>query len=298
MKVKKATKVGAALHRTKVSVLLIMSLLLNQVCILPATATIAADEIGDVITAGVGRQEVIVREIKEGDVIIDSRPDIILASRSSGITEREPEVIVQEEIIVEETTVEEPVIIEEPVVVEEVIEPEPVVEEVIVEEPEPEPEPVQEPDLDPYANKNNVTEPSNATAEELNRAINSSCKWMREYNTDGRLGEFYYKMEQQYGINAYFALSVPMQEVGVQQASSLARNKNNIYGLRGKNGYLSFSSYEDCIEYWFNMINKAYVGKRGLISVQSISGRYCNGNPEWVSGVSSFMNKLPDRSLI
>ena len=301
MKVKKATGVGAALHKTKISLMLITIMLLNQVCMIPVAATIAANEIGDVITAGVGREEVIVRTIEEVEESNDERPAVMLSSRSDGLDNREPEIIIEEsKPIVEESVVVEQPVIQEPVieVIEEVVpEPEPIVEEIVVEEVIVE-EPELEPDLEPYANVNNVTHASNATPEELNRAINSSCKWMSQYNTNGQLGEFYYKMEQQYGINAYFAISVSISEVGAQDASNLARTKNNIYGLRNNNGWLTFSSYEDCIQYWFNTISKYYVEKRGLISVQSISNRYCGGDQTWIKNVSNYMYKLPDRSLI
>lgn len=280
MKVKSTSKVGAALHRTKICLLLITVMLFNQVSILPANATITTqNEISDVITTEVGGEEIILnnpepikeeivaeekmevkRVVEEPRVIMKS---VDLSSRSGGL-QREP-------IVTNIVYQPEP-------------EPEPVVEEII------------EVDLDPYANASNVTEPSNATASELNRAINSSCKWMKAYNTNGQLGELYYKMEQQYGINAYFAISVSMQEVGPQKASNLANTKNNIYGLKGKNGWMSFNSYEDCIQYWFKLISKNYVGK-GLSSVNKISNKYCGGDPTWIKNVSNFMYKLPNASV-
>lgn len=137
-----------------------------------------------------------------------------------------------------------------------------------------------------------VTKVSNATAEELNQAIQSTCKWMYEYNPN--MGQVYLEKEKEYGINAYFALSVSFSEVGVNKMSNLARNDNNIYGLlNGK----EYDSIEDCIDYFFRLIKNHYVGE-GKQSVEAISQKYCLGDPVWIKNVSTFMRKLPERSRL
>lgn len=135
----------------------------------------------------------------------------------------------------------------------------------------------------------NVTKVSNATVEELNAAIAATCPWMSSYNSN--LGQLYHDLEEEYGINAYFALAVSYSEVGTQNMSRLAREDNNIYGLMTG---VKYDSLEDCIDYFFRLIKKNYVGQ-GRLSVEDISKKYCNGNPTWIKNVSYFMNELPDR---
>lgn len=162
-----------------------------------------------------------------------------------------------------------------PVIVPEVIEP-PVVE-----------EPVQ---LELIADPKDVTKVSNATAEELNAAIKATCKWMYEYNAN--MGEVYQKLEEEHGINAYFALAVSFSEVGVGDMSKLAREDNNTYGLMNGKKY---DTVEDCVDYFFRLIKKNYVGE-GRLTVEDIAEKYCLGNPTWIKNVTIFMNKLPGRS--
>ena len=137
-----------------------------------------------------------------------------------------------------------------------------------------------------------VTKVSNASVEDLNKAIQYTCRWMYEY--DPNIGQVYYDKEKEYGINAYFALSVSFSEVGVKEMSKLARNDNNIYGLLNGNEY---DSIEDCIDYFFRLIKKYYVGE-GRQSVEAISEKYCLSDPVWIKNVSTFMRKLPEKSRL
>lgn len=155
-----------------------------------------------------------------------------------------------------------------------------------VTKPEVEEKPIQ---LNLVSDPRDVTKPSNATAEELNRTIQNTCNWMYTYNPN--LGQLYYELEQKHGINAYFALAVSYSEVGTREMSNLAKNHNNIYGLMGK----SYDSIEDCIDYFFRLIKNYYVGE-GRYSVEEISEKYCLSNPTWIKNVSTFMNKLPNSS--
>lgn len=135
-----------------------------------------------------------------------------------------------------------------------------------------------------------VTKISNATPEELNTAIQKSCKWMYEYNPN--MGQVYYDLEHEHGINAYFALAVSFSEVGTQEMSKLAKNDNNTYGLM--NG-VKYDTIEDCVDYFFRLIKKYYVGQ-GRLSVKDISEKYCLGNTTWIKNVSFYMEALPERS--
>lgn len=148
-------------------------------------------------------------------------------------------------------------------------------------------EPVQ---LELVADPNDVTKVSNATAEELNAAIKATCKWMYEYNPN--MGEVYQKLEAEHGINAYFALAVSFSEVGVDDMSRLAREDNNTYGLMNGKKY---DTIEDCVDYFFKLIKKNYVGE-GRLTVKKIADKYCLGDTTWIKNVTIFMNKLPERS--
>ena len=146
--------------------------------------------------------------------------------------------------------------------------------------------------VDLVSDINDVTAISNATPEELNLAIKESCPWMFNYNPN--MGQVYYELEQEHGINAYFALAVSFNEVGVREMSNLATKNNNTYGLM--NG-VKYDSIEDCTDYFFRLIKKYYVGS-GLSSVEEISKKYCpgNDNASWIETVSFYMEELPNRS--
>lgn len=42
--------------------------------------------------------------------------------------------------------------------------------------------------------------------------------------------------------------------------SSLCKNKHNLFGLKGKRGYIKFNSYEECIRYYKSHIQNRYDG--------------------------------------
>lgn len=42
--------------------------------------------------------------------------------------------------------------------------------------------------------------------------------------------------------------------------SQLCRNKKNLFGLKGKRGYMYFNSYKECILYYKDKIQSRYIG--------------------------------------
>ena len=42
--------------------------------------------------------------------------------------------------------------------------------------------------------------------------------------------------------------------------SQLCRNRKNLFGLKGKRGYMYFNSYKECILYYKNKIQSRYIG--------------------------------------
>ena len=97
-------------------------------------------------------------------------------------------------------------------------------------------------------------------------------------------GESYYNMEQTYGVNGLFALSVACQESGFGRYLA---NTNNFYGMRSSKGWMSFESPDANIQYFGKLMTKSlYYGK----DILGIGATYCPGTHEhWASCVKSLM---------
>lgn len=95
-------------------------------------------------------------------------------------------------------------------------------------------------------------------------------------------GQAFYNMEQKYGINSVFAISVAELESGYGTSYAF-RKKNNAFGIgSGKR----FSSVEAGIEYFGQLMNKPlYYGK----SIDRIGKIYCT-NSSWANKVKSLIN--------
>lgn len=96
-------------------------------------------------------------------------------------------------------------------------------------------------------------------------------------------GQAFYDMEQKYGINSIFAISVAELESGYGTSSAF-RGKNNAFGIGpGRR----FNSVESGIDYFGQLMNKSiYYGK----SIEGIGSVYCVGG-NWDSKVKSLMNE-------
>ena len=162
-----------------------------------------------------------------------------------------------------------------------VVEAEPIaqVEPTTVEEPkvdivEPQPIEVVEPML-PISDI--ITEKSGLTAEELEALVAGT-------ELEG-LGYPFYRMEQEYLVNAMFALSVAQLESGYG-TSRMAREDNNIFGMMGR----VYRHKEENIGAFGELIRYRYFG-RGLTTLESINTVYCPNNYEWAPQVRSLMNR-------
>ena len=103
------------------------------------------------------------------------------------------------------------------------------------------------------------------------------------------LGEAFYAIEQNNGVNGVFALAVAQCESG-HGTSYLARAQNNIFGLDPYNGGMSFASKEDCIAYFGRLIQKHYFGN-GLYTIEDINGMYDPTSTAWSTKVSQLMHQ-------
>ena len=104
-----------------------------------------------------------------------------------------------------------------------------------------------------------------------------------------RNAEFIWEMEQEYNVNAIFVCGIIAQESGWAQYDAC---RNNYTGTMGSDGYASFESEEEGIEYTFNNLQNGYISK-GLTTVSSIAPTYVGyTGSSWDSNVFSAMKMI------
>ena len=135
-------------------------------------------------------------------------------------------------------------------------------------------------------NTSDVRVLSGSSPETLNKLLEGT--WLAGY------GQKFYDNEQKYGVNALFSIGNAILETGWGGDNYLAKNKNNIYGL---NMSRKFNSYEQCIDYWFNLISEHYVGE-GYISMSAIQKKYCPPNANWDEQITSVTIRLRNKAGI
>lgn len=102
------------------------------------------------------------------------------------------------------------------------------------------------------------------------------------------MGADWVRLEQEYGVNAIFGMAVAYQESGFG-TSTLAKNKNNAFGLLGRNGWMSFNSLGESIDSFGRTISKnsLYINK----SIDEIATHYCTSDPTgWATAIKSLMS--------
>lgn len=130
---------------------------------------------------------------------------------------------------------------------------------------------------------------SDITAEQLNARF--------EEKEDSRLkgtGKYFIEAQEKYGINAEFLAAIAIHE-SANGTSSLARRKNNFFGLRGKKGWSSFDSPEECIMYAANNLTKpgGFYFARKKYTIASIGKTYCpTKTSEWRNSIISCMKSF------
>lgn len=138
-------------------------------------------------------------------------------------------------------------------------------------------------------NITDITKPSNLTVEKLDEIIERRLDEIGQDDSQlHNIADDLIKMEQETGVNALFCLSVGSLESG-HGTSSAAQNKNNLFGLTGSSGLMTFSSVSECIEYWGNLINENYISS-GRTTISSIQSKYCPPSEEWTTKVQYFMD--------
>lgn len=192
--------------------------------------------------------------------------------------------IIRREIVIESG--DQSTVSSTPIVTNEIIvDPEPVQPEVIE---------ISEPVLP--VNTKNIAKPSNLTAEEFDILITNTLSKYKKHNSKlYGLGDALYEIEQTYGINGLFVLSIASNESG--WGTRLA-NTNNIGGITKKGGgFRAFESPDECIKYMGKLLANSYIGQ-GRTTVQAVGNKYCpstaskpDQNIHWANTVSDIMNR-------
>lgn len=93
------------------------------------------------------------------------------------------------------------------------------------------------------------------------------------------------------GVDPIVAASIILVETGCKwTCSSLVRNNNNVGGMRGKNGYIKFSTLDKGIEAFINNLANNYYAK-GLNTPELINKKYAT-NPNWYKSVYYYVDLI------
>ncbi len=110
-------------------------------------------------------------------------------------------------------------------------------------------------------------------------------------------GAKFVAMGEKYGIDPAFLASVAMHETG-NGTSNAIKSKNNVGGMMGKNGLMTFDTIGQGIEAMADNLKRLYIDD-GLTTVEEIQKRYApvgasndptGLNNHWTKGVYSFLN--------
>ena len=133
-----------------------------------------------------------------------------------------------------------------------------------------------------------VTMMSGVTAAQLNAKLGGKLRGT---------GELFIKYGMKYGIDPAVLAAIAMHETG-NGTSSAVIYKNNVGGMMGRNGLMSFPSLEAGIEAMARNLRKNYVDK-GIRTIGEIQKKYApigaandpmGLNYNWTSGVLKFLN--------
>lgn len=110
-------------------------------------------------------------------------------------------------------------------------------------------------------------------------------------------GDIFASVGAKYGIDPALLAAIAVHETG-NGTSNAVKNKNNVGGMMGKNGLMTFSSLEEGIEKMASNLKRNYIDK-GLTTIEAIQKKYApigagndpNGlNNYWVNGVTRYYN--------
>lgn len=145
-------------------------------------------------------------------------------------------------------------------------------------QPQPQPQPVQAP-ADPVVYDGMTL---NQLSAKLDRSLKSSLT--------GK-GSVYAKYSIEYGVDPYLAVAISLHETGCNwSCSNLVKTKNNVGGLFGKGGALSFSTLDEGIRYYISYIKTNYVAKGKTKSIEMTG--YAANTKTWSDKVERYYTKV------
>lgn len=107
--------------------------------------------------------------------------------------------------------------------------------------------------------------------------------------------ELFIQKSEEYQINVFFICAVAANESGWGQ-SYLAQYQNNYFGIMGKNGYASFDSFEDNLDYFCRLVSEGYLVEDGFcyngVTIRDVNIAYCPVNYQWSTITSQIMVEI------
>jgi uncharacterized FlgJ-related protein len=136
------------------------------------------------------------------------------------------------------------------------------------------------------SNPDDVTQISNMTLEQM--AMATEGTWW-EGNEQAL-----YDLEQNYHINAFYAMAVSTLESG-NGTSERANSRANYYGIESGKHY---NTLYECTMYFGDFQNRLYINDDDhLISVWTIGPKYCPPNRKWEVYMANKMNELYNKVI-
>lgn len=142
-----------------------------------------------------------------------------------------------------------------------------------------------------YSYKGGAISPTaTASGAKLNNSLGGVLK-----NT----GDIFSSVGAKYGIDPALLAAIAVHETG-NGTSNAVKTKNNVGGMMGKNGLMTFSSIEEGIDKMASNLKRNYIDK-GLTTIEAIQKKYApngaandpNGlNDYWVKGVTTYYKKF------
>lgn len=112
-------------------------------------------------------------------------------------------------------------------------------------------------------------------------------------------GSAFTAVGKKYGIDPNLLAAIAIHETG-NGTSPAIKNKNNVGGMMGKNGLMTFGSIEEGIDAMASNLRRNYINQ-GLTTIPQIQRKYApigaNNDPtglnnHWISGVSKYYKNL------
>ena len=126
-----------------------------------------------------------------------------------------------------------------------------------------------------------LNKPSGFTLEQFKKVLTDSKDVNNIFKENA---EYFYYIEEQYGINGIFVAAVGIHESG-WGTSKIARSKYNLFGYGAYdsnpyNGAYTFESYSESIDLIARVFVKYYLNPKGtsIYDNQEASGKYYSGN--------------------